>query len=522
MVRPFIAPQFCTDMRERQSSAHEIHTTLDLGVQRLCERLASGHAGRLRGLNIHNLSIVVLDNTTSELLALVGSPDFNDSRHDGQVNGATAHRSPGSTLKPFAYALAFDKGLVVPATKVEDIPVSYSGYSPENYDEEYHGLVSVRQALIQSLNVPAVNVTSKLGLRQFYDLLKEGGLTSLDKPHYLYGLPLVLGASEVSLLDLSNLYATFARGGVWTSIKQTRGQSLDSEKRLFSEETSFIVSTILSNLERPELASSWEFSSDRPTIAWKTGTSYGRKDAWTIGYNPDFTVGVWVGNFSAEASPYLVGVEVAAPIMLDVFQEITRGKELTWFDPPPDIEMRDFCAASGMQPGPDCPQTAIGMYIRDVSPGKRCDIHKAVRVDAKSGYMVCRGCGQTDQIVEQVVEEWPPKVSGWLLARGMTTPLPEHNPDCRGTLSENAPVITSPEDDGRYVLTTAVPREYQKIMLEASVAGEIREVHWFLNREWFATVEPGMQLFYVPEKGTHRLMCVDDLGRSMSVSFVVE
>jgi penicillin-binding protein 1C len=522
MERPFIAPHFSTDLRANFADSCDLYSTIDYNVQLLCERLAKRHHDFLTSKEIQNLSVVVIDNRSGELLAMVGSPDFHDEHHDGQVNGATSLRSPGSALKPFAYALGFEDGLIVPASRVEDIPVNYAGYSPENYDEQYHGLVSVREALINSYNVPAVNVTARLGLRKFYDLLKRGGLSSLDKRYYEYGLPLVLGACEVSLLDLSNLYAMLARGGLYQPVSMLITGDTQPSDSLFSYETCFLTSSILSNLQRPELTTSWEFSADRPTIAWKTGTSYGRKDAWTIGYNPKYTVGVWAGNFSGEGSPYIVGVDIAAPLMLDIFQEITRGEELTWFEPSPDVEVREFCARSGLLPGPHCPKKVRDLYVRGVSPGRRCDVHRIVKVDAESGYAVCSACRRSGQVISQVTEKWPPKISRWLLACGQTSPPPVHNPNCTGVPDNRSPVISSPEEDGQYVLSGGTPEQYQQIKFEASVAADSREVHWFLDREWFATSEAGSSLFYAPEPGEHKLMCVDDLGRSSTVSFVVK
>ncbi|MEW5924419.1 MAG: penicillin-binding protein 1C, partial [Candidatus Zixiibacteriota bacterium] len=325
--RPFIAPQFCQTMITQYSTMAAIKTPIDAATQIMCERLAWGHYQSLTEKNIHNLSVVVLDNKSGELLALVGSPDFEDTRYNGQINGATSARSPGSALKPFVYALGLDNGLITPQSRVDDIPISINGYSPDNYDELFRGIVTVRAALIMSLNIPAVNMEQAVDLEQFYNILKMGGLSTLFRKHDEYGLPLVLGSCEVTLLELSNFYATLARGGVYKPVQQIMDVDSTRGTRILSEETSYIISDILSNLRRPELTTSWMDTKDHAVIAWKTGTSYGRKDAWAIGYNPQFTVGVWVGNFNGEGSPYLVGLEAAAPLMLNIFNEITKGKE---------------------------------------------------------------------------------------------------------------------------------------------------------------------------------------------------
>lgn len=520
--RPFIAPQFSQTMISQYPTTAAIRTSIDFATQTMCERLASGHYQSLIDKNIHNLSVVVLDNKSGELLALVGSPDFEDSKHSGQINGAIAARSPGSALKPFVYALGFEKGLITPSSRVDDIPISINGYSPDNYDEQFRGIVTTRGALVMSLNIPAVNMEQTVGLEQFYDFLKTGGISTLYRKYDEYGLPLVLGACEVSLLELSNFYSTLARGGMYKPVRQIIDIDSTDGRRILSEETSYVISDILSNLRRPELTTSWMDTKDHAVIAWKTGTSYGRKDAWAIGYNPQFTVGVWAGNFSGEGSPYLVGVEAASPLMLAIFNEITKGHELTWFEKPDRVEWRDVCTVSGMPPGEHCPSTVKDLYIKGVSPIEPCDVHKQIFVDHDRGHMLCRGCMyRSAHIDTTIVEQWPARLSDWLIKQGLVQPLPEHNRYCLGPAADDAPVIVSPEPDGFYELRASAPAEFQKILFKASVSLESGKVHWFLDDRLYASADVGQSVFYPPERGVHRLMCVDALGRSSKVVFEV-
>nr|MBN2276608.1 penicillin-binding protein 1C [candidate division Zixibacteria bacterium] len=522
-TRSFIAPHFAQDIISRYPDTPVHRTTIDFNTQVVCEKLATDYHRTLIEKNIHNLSIVVLDNQTGGILALVGSPDFNDRRHGGQINGAMARRSPGSALKPFVYALGFESGLISPSSRIEDIPVSYSGYSPENYDEQYHGIVAVDEALINSFNVPAVNVASRVGLEKFYQLLKDGGLRSLDNKYYEYGLPLVLGAGEVTLLELTNLYATLGREGEYIPVKEMTGQETTVKRIILSEEASYLVTDILTNLQRPDLVTSWEFTVDCPTIAWKTGTSYGRRDAWAVGYNPQYTVGVWTGNFSGEGSPYLVGAETSVPLMLAIFKEVTRGTPLKWFDRPPGIGVRRVCTVSGMPAGPDCPESKEALHIKQVSSPAVCDIHKRLLVDHDHGYLLCRSCRHTASRIDTVVAEiWPARMSRWLLAQGLTQPLPEHNSACRGLVADENPVVLSPEDKGVYVMRPEAPGEYQKIVFRASAALASGRIHWFLDDQLYATTASGSELFYTPEPGRHRLLCIDEFGRSSRVTFEIK
>jgi len=520
--RPFVAPQFCQSIITDYPAIPELTTTIDLDLQTTCERLARAQHHALAEKDIHNLSLVVLDNSTGEILALVGSPDFEDTRHSGQINGALALRSPGSALKPFVYALGFEHGLITPLSRLDDIPVNYAGYTPENYDETHSGIVTVREALIRSLNIPAVNIAAAVGLEQYYDFLKAGGLSSLKNKYHEYGLPLVLGAGEVSLLELSNFYAVFGRGGIYRPVQTMMNHDTTAAERIMSEESCFIISDILANLRRPELTRSWRNTIDRPIIAWKTGTSYGRRDAWAVGYNPDFTVGVWAGNFSGEGSPFLVGVESASPLMLAVFDELTRGKAPVWFDRPDGVELRDVCTVSGMPPGKNCRHTTRDYFIKGVSPIEPCSVHKRIFVDHHTGYKLCRGCMyQAAAIDTQIVERWPSRLSDWMIKQGLVKPLPEHNPYCTGLAAADAPVIISPEPDVLYEIRASAPVEYQKIMFRASVSLESGRVHWFLDDRLYATAGAGENVFYPPEPGRHSLMCVDELGRSTRMVFEV-
>ncbi len=453
---------------------------------------------------------------------MVGSADFADVDNHGQVNGALAPRSPGSALKPFVYALGFDKGLISPALKVEDLPISYAGYIPVNYDEQYHGVVSVSEALIQSLNVPAVNLTAKVGLGEMCNLLRTGGITTLTRKPNEYGLPLILGSCEVNLLELSNLYASLARGGLSLPVKFTLDAPSGQPVRLFSEEASFLVAEILAELKRPDLPSSWEFTVDLPKLAWKTGTSYGRKDAWAIGYDPDFTVGVWAGNFSAEGSIAIVGAEAAAPLMFDVFATLKPDGTDSWFKMPSGIDERSVCAVSGQVNSEACPDAIGEHYIVGVSSNTKCTVHQTILVDTNSGYTVCRGCAIAGHSTETTVENWPPRLAAWLAGKGIVNFQPPHNPECRGELAGDGPVIVSPERDAIYSLRASAPKEYQHILFQASLPLDSRQAHWFVDGQLFATAPSDSCVFYLPEKGRHHVMCIDSYGRSASVNIQVQ
>jgi penicillin-binding protein 1C len=279
----------------------------------------------------------------------------------------------------------------------------------------------------------------------------------------------------------------------------------------------------MSELERPDFPSSWEFSPNIPKVAWKTGTSFGRKDAWSIGFNPTYTVGVWAGNFNGEPSPDLVGAEAAAPILFEIFRLINTSSGQRWFNQPITVDTRQVCAVSGMPPGPHCPATVDELYIPGVSPVTTCTIHKEILVDSLSGFRLCRYCSSGKHVKNMIFEEWSPKIATWLAKSGHAiAAIPEHNPGCTGTYAGDRPVIFSPNEDVTYIIRSHVPLDDQGIPLEASVAAGAKKIFWFIDGELYAKTEPGEKLFYTPVAGSHKLICTDEEGRSSSLTFVVQ
>ena len=518
----FVAPHFCQTVLNKYPENCEIHSTINYEIQSVCEKLALSYHNQLVNKDINNLSLVILNNSTGEIQAMVGSPDFNDTRHGGQINGAFAGHSPGSALKPFIYAIAFELGLLTPAQKIEDIPINYSGYTPVNYDEKYHGVVSVREALINSFNIPAVNIASMVGLERFQYTLQQGGITTLTKQYYEYGLPLVLGACDIQLIELCNLYSTFAREGLYLELSDTGDSNIPKSERLFSEEVCYLISDILSNLKRPDIPTSWEFTADMPRVAWKTGTSYGRKDAWSIGYNPTYTVGVWAGNFSGQGSVDIVGAQIATPLMMDIFHEISNPSDKLWFTQPEGVSLRKVCTVTGLPPNEYCPETKLDLSIPGVSPVRQCDVHTHVRIDNLTEYRLCQYCSYGKNYHTEIMENWPSKIATWLNKTGGVIAIPEHNPDCKGMLEGDAPVITSPEENAVYEQLDYIPDDYQKILFEASATSGSGKIHFFLDGELFASTESGAKLFYNPTVGKHILLCIDDDGHSSSIRFEVK
>lgn len=519
---PFRAPHWCELVRRESPASARLQTTLDPRVQRIAEQRVIAHANVLRGRNVENAAVVILDNKTREVRALVGSADFGDRRFGGQNNGAAARRSPGSALKPFLFAKAIDDGRLIPETYLLDIPTDYSGYVAENYDGTYRGRVTARDALIQSLNAPAVRLVSDLGVDSFLTTLRRGGLRTLDRKASDYGLPLILGAGEVRLIDLTNLYATLAENGVHRPVRMFRSDvPVARGERLFSAGAAAMITNILCELRRPDMPQGWELTADTPRIAWKTGTSYGHRDAWSIGFSSRYTIGVWVGNFDGHGVKGLSGSEDAAPLLFDLFRAIDTASVTR--PSSPNIERIDVCAISHQLPASHCNERVSVERIANVSRLTSCTIHRLLIVDKQTGERLSGGCVAERPSIARVFAIDPPELVSYRRANGeQVTMLPPLSAACSDVDAEERPHIVSPDPTTPYRIRRDAPLRYQEIRLRAESGSDVAILYWYQDGVLIATQKPERSVFVMPEAGVHRIAVVDDLGRSHSVSYVVE
>ena len=524
---PFKAPHLARLLAKTESSrGHLIYSTIDSEIQELSARVLREHLAPMRRADISTGAVVVMDTKSREVLAMVGSHDFFDYASEGQVNGAMAPRSPGSALKPFIYGLALERGLITPESLLHDVPVDYAGFSPVNYDGDYRGYVAARDALAHSLNVPAVNLYAQLGNDGIYGFLKRAGVSTLPEPKRHYGLSLILGSCEVTLLELTALYAGLANLGEFGQhhLITPNGDALPapSGKRLLSRGASFILTEMLTEVRRPDLPAAYEASINLPKVAWKTGTSYGHRDAWSVGYTPSYTIGVWVGNFDGHGSPSLAGSEIAAPILFALFNALTNSATHRWYTRPYQVSTREVCALSGMPVSGNCPTTKVDDYISNRSTNAPCRVHKQITIDNETGASLCSHCRIGRSYHHAVFEEWHPAVGTWLMKSGYAIqPIPPHNPDCVGVVAGRGPVIRSPSEDSEYLIRPGVDLEYQKLLLAASVSNRTKQIFWFVNGELIFKGAPGKPVFLTPVAGRHQLTCVDDEGRSSSRTLVI-
>jgi penicillin-binding protein 1C len=525
---PFGAPHFADFALAAASGAARIETTLDRELQGVAERLVAGRVSQLRAQQIGNAAAVVIELEGRSLRAMVGSADFHEVGRPGQVNGALALRSPGSTLKPWLYALAIDEGEIVPASFLLDVPHDFAGYVAENYDGEYRGRVTAREALVESLNAPAVALAARVGLPHLLALLQRGGLATLDRGAAHYGLPLVLGAGEVKLVDLTNLYAALADDGLARPLRWRAGDPLGPGVRLVSTEAAALVTDVLRELRRPDLPDSWRLARDVPAVAWKTGTSYGHRDAWAVGFSDRFAVGVWVGNLDGRGRPGISGARHAAPLLFELFRALdgtTAGSKQARASDDARLRIADteLCALSHERPGPFCPARIVAQTLPGRSRLPACREHRRILVDRESGLRLAGGCLARRDHRAAIVAEPPPALAAWWRSQGRSlSAVPSLHPDCRQVLAGGGPRILSPDPRTAYRLRASAPRDYQRLALSARSGAGTRRLFWYQDGRLVGAAAPSESLFVALDRGDHELVVVDDAGRSHSVAYRVE
>jgi len=521
---PFVAPHFCELARSQAGQAARVVTTLDPAAQQAVANILRGRSSWLRGLGIGSVAAVVLDPSTREVLAMVGGTDFFGDTRFGQINGATIRRSPGSALKPFLYALAMDQGRIYPQSLLLDIPTGFAGYTPKNYDGLYLGRVTAEQALVTSRNVPAVRLLDAVGTGPFLDLLRRGGLATLDKPAAHYGLSLVLGGGEVTLLSLVDLYADLASLGEHRPPRLLLGppRSGDAATRLFSPEACALVTEILTKLERPDLPTSWERALAVPAVAWKTGTSYGHRDAWAVGYSAGKVIGVWVGNMDGTPVKGISGAVHAGPILFELFRAVEEHGSRLAMPPGLNLAEVEVCAESRQLPGPHCPHRLKVQIIPGRTRLGPCPIHGQILVDAHTGLRLTGDCLLTHPARPLTVARYPAELVSWWRASGISfEEPPDPAPGC-GAPAGEGPHIVSPSPATPYKLRRDAPAAFQQIALTADAPAGSRRLTWYVDGELTAQGNPGARLFWQPTPGTHRLVVADDHGRSDAVTVRVE
>ena len=527
---PFTAPHFVEQVLGERflhpQAGPRIDTTLDLRLQRLLESRVRSHIQRARARGVRNAVAMLVDTRDMGVRALVGSANYFDDSLHGQVNGAAGKRSPGSTLKPFIYALALDQGVLHPATVLRDVPSAFGPYTPENFDGRFLGPVTAADALVRSRNIPAVTVAAQLQQPGFYQFLRDAGIARMASEGH-YGLALVLGGGEVTMEELARLYAMLGNDGLLKPLRLRKEDPQAGGTALLSAEAAYIVRDMLRRGPRPD-AHATRGLRDQP-VAWKTGTSWGFRDAWSVGVVGPYVLAVWLGNFDGAPNPALVGVDMAAPLFFSIVDGL-RAARVDLAEPPRrwplNLKRVEVCRASGDLPNAWCPQRGWTWFIPGKSPIRTSTVHRAIAVDSVTGLAAC-GPFDPARMRMQVFEFWPSDLMQAFAQAGIPRRAPPVNADCADVADVgvgDAPRIQSPLRATRYLLRLSRPRE-SAIELRATLDADVSRAFWFAGNSYIATTTRGGSAQWIPEReGRFKLSVVDDHGRvdARNVEIAVE
>lgn len=522
--RDFFAPHFVL----REISAHpvqrEISTTLDRDLQRLVERRIRAYVEANRRSGVTNAAAMLVDTRSMEVLAQAGSADFFDETISGQVDGTRSRRSPGSTLKPFIYALGLDQGIIHPSSMLTDAPRRFSGYNPENFDRDFAGPIKATDALARSRNVPAVTLASQLSRPTLYEFLKRGGV-ALPQPEAFYGLALPLGGGEVTMEELVRLYAALANDGRLRPLQRALPHAPGTGgTRLFSPEAAFLTVQMLGHVPRPGLGT--EAGDDG--VYWKTGTSMGFRDAWSVAIFDHYVLAVWLGNFDGRRNAAFVGRTCAGPLLFQVIDEMrVQGRACPRKRMPPtgaNLQQVELCAVTGQIPTAACAHRVSGWFIPGVSPITPCEVHREVLVDMESGLRVATD-DDTRKLRREVYEFWPSDLLSLFEKAGLPrrTP-PPFAPGAGVEMSARSgkpPLIVSPASDQIYALR-ADDTVNGTIALQARSEADVTKIYWFADKAFLGTSTPREPLHWRGTPGVYRIVALDNRGRSSACKVTLQ
>ncbi len=522
--REFFAPHFVLRAISGHPVQREISTTLDRDLQRLVERRIGSYIEANRRNGVTNAAAMLVDTRTMEVLAQAGSADFFNETISGQVYGTRSRRSPGSTLKPFIYALGLDQGIIHPLSMLTDAPRRFAGYNPENFDGDFAGPIKATEALARSRNVPAVTLASQLSHPTLYEFLKRGGV-ALPQPEAFYGLALPLGGGEVTMEELVRLYAAFANGGRLRPLQRTLPHPpAEGGVRLFSSDAAFLTLQMLGHVPRPGIGT----EAGNEGVYWKTGTSMGFRDAWSVAVFDHYVLAVWLGNFDGRRNAAFVGRTCAGPLLFQMIDEMrVQGRACPRkLVPPPgaNLQQVELCAVTGQIPTAACAHRISGWFIPGISPITPCEVHREILVDVESGLRVANDDG-TRELRREVYEFWPSDLLTLFEKAGLPRRRPPpYAPGAGVEISARSgkpPLIVSPAN-GHVYAVQAGDTVNGTIALQARSEADVTKIYWFADKAFLGSSVPREALQWRPTPGSYRIVALDDRGRSSACNVILQ
>lgn len=530
--KPYDLPQIAPHLLQRVAKNQEgvrVKTTIGFDLQNRVNQIAKYYYNQYKQNEVSNLAILVIDVSNRNVISYVGNSP-TDRDHQKDVDIIDAPRSTGSILKPLLYAAMLDDGELLPNTLVADVPTQIAGYTPQNFNLTFDGAVPAHRALSRSLNIPSVLMLQDFGVNKFYEELQKFKLKNISKPPDHYGLSLILGGAESNLWDLCRSYAgmsstvnyfnksngkyrtnEFAELNYENDFEPDFGDE-STQKNILGAGSIWLTYNAMEEVNRPEGDEAWKFYDSSLKIAWKTGTSFGNRDAWAIGTNSRYVVGVWVGNATGEGRPTLTGVTSAAPILFDVFNLLPRQK---WFATPyKDLEEVEVCRLSGYLAKEGCPKIKQWVTLKGKTTSI-CPYHKTVHLDQTEKFQVNSSCESIENIV---VKNWfvlPPVMAWYYKSKHIEyVPLPPFRDNCVGTQTASMDFIY-PKSNSKIYLTKNFNSEVQPVIFRVAYSQRESQLFWYVDNVYKGVTKVFHEKPIVMTAGFHYVTVVDELGNEI-------
>jgi penicillin-binding protein 1C len=533
---PRIAPHLLDTLANQYPGQHRFVTTLDRRLQEKVEAQAHAHAATLALQQIHNLAVLVIDNSNFEVLAYVGNSAYHGNNdYAYAVDIVQRPRSTGSILKPLLFATMIQHGEILPTTLIPDLPTQYAGYMPENFDRNYRGAVSAQAALARSLNVPAVRMLRQYGVDRFYEYLHNAGMSTLHRRAENYGLSLILGGAEGTVWDMAGLYANLAylakqlptpqQPLYYGRLKVLQSQSNQTQQLAeIGPAAAWTTLNALVEVSRPGQENYWEEFASSRKLAWKTGTSFGMRDAWAIGSDPRYTIAVWAGNATGEGRPEMTGVQVAAPLLFNIFNQLDAPPH--WFDKPVELmKPVRVCKADGFLVVEGCETQEV--WIPKESQFDRSSPHfQLIHLDRRARWQVSSDCEQVSRMQHK---SWfvLPEAQAFYYQRSHPEyrPLPPFRADCRAQMAQQGsqgPIdLLYPLPNTRLYIPIDLAAQKSKTVFEAVHARRDAILYWHMDDQYLGKTTTFHQQALDIQPGQHLLTLVDDHGNRLQRRFEV-
>ena len=519
---PQIAPYLVSRFYQERNGEYS-RSTINKGIQTQVEDLAERWSNEFGRSDIRNLAILVIDIPSNQVVAYCGNVHFDRKQGGNQVDVIQAPRSTGSILKPFLYYAMLQEGSLLPDMLLLDVPVNINGFTPQNFSMQFEGAVPASEALARSLNIPAVTMLQRYGVPKFHSFLQQIGLKTINRSSSHYGLSLILGGAEATLWDVTNAYAMMGRSLL--QLPQRSCSLLLPTSRITESTDPFQPGAVwqtfdaLKEVNRPEEID-WKSIPSMQTIAWKTGTSYGFRDAWAVGVTPRYAVGVWVGNATGEGKPGLVGAQTAGPVLFDIFNLLPSS---SWFTRPAGIFVEaEVCRKSGHLKGRFCDETDTLLVLPAGLRTEACPYHHLVTLSADESQRIYENCANTEPTLQKSWFTLPP-VWEWYYKQHHPEykPLPPFKAGCGEDTFQPMQFIYPPMN-ARIKLPKQLDGSKGFLTVELAHSNPNATIFWHLDETYQAQTQDFHKISLQPAAGKHSLTAVDGEGNTISTTFFVE